>query len=581
MSAPSFYQNTPNKIGNRINVSGKNTLIMTGYDYRAAIADEPFDAKVDGKKLFCVRVDNAVDSVIMIGFTPIETFDSTKAAFFGNNGFTGVGLYLRSGDLYYPVTKNHNIIDKEICCKAKEFIVILTISNNGTKKEIRFLCDGKKSQSTDVSEHVNGDCLFPAIVLGSSAQQITTIPIDGIKIRTPEIENLIKEYQQQNSNNNQSGAAVASSSASIPTELEEAYHKIAALSSQLQHEKQQHEKKSREKDDQLQQEKNLLQQEKQKSSDLEKKVQQLEQQLLSLSSSNQNQNQGTVSPFVADKPYQIDLAKNGVNAPSDANAFGTILPAASSSPLFLEAKRLFRLGGSSFPTICGVANFTLETVDIIYTTVAGFEVRKNRLQQLRSQAGSLFNPASGAFTAEQLQSLIAFRDRFLSRSSSADPKSPNLINVFHGTRINRLQSVVNGLVAVRATDAGFFGSGCYTTTSIEYAARYAVGEFNPNANDFTPRDDGCYPVVWCVAAVGVCYPLTREVDYSKKRVHDGMQVSDYFGSPLHPGYDCHCVAVNESAGFQAVPRNMMQYMEIVFDQEVQVLPIAVLWVKPM
>jgi hypothetical protein len=110
---------------------------------------------------------------------------------------------------------------------------------------------------------------------------------------------------------------------------------------------------------------------------------------------------------------------------------------------------------------------------VIFADVAGLEVRMRRLQQLRTQAGNLFNPASGAFTAEQLQSLIAFRDRFLSRSSSADPKSPNLINVFHGTKVDRLQSVVNGLVAVRSLDAGYFGSGCYTTTSIEYAARYA------------------------------------------------------------------------------------------------------------
>ena len=214
--------------------------------------------------------------------------------------------------------------------------------------------------------------------------------------------------------------------------------------------------------------------------------------------------------------------------------------------------------------------------------LSSLEIRRmRRLQQLRSQNANFFNPSSGSFTAEQLQALIAFRDNFLPRSPNADPKTPNLINVFHGTKVDRLTSVVNGLVAVRSTDAGFFGSGCYTTTSIEYAAKYAKGDFDYNNGPYPASADGCYPVVWCVAAVGVCYPLTRETDYSKKRVHDGMQVSDYFGGPLHPGYDCHCVAVNESAGFQAVPRKEMQYMEIVFDQEVQVLPIAVLWVKPM
>ncbi len=59
MSAPSFSKNTPNKIGNGIKVSGKNTLIKTETRWRVAIADEPIDAKIDGKKFFCVRVDNA------------------------------------------------------------------------------------------------------------------------------------------------------------------------------------------------------------------------------------------------------------------------------------------------------------------------------------------------------------------------------------------------------------------------------------------------------------------------------------------------------------------------------------------
>ena len=249
-------------------------------------------------------------------------------------------------NLQYPdensheiIDKFHNVINKEISKKAKEIIVILTTSNNGKKKEIRFLCDGEETKSSDVSEHLKGDRLFPAICLYWKDQQVTTITIDQIKIRTPEIEELIKESQEQNNNinknnrknnldsNQSAGDAVASAASNqLQKELDEALQKVAALSSQLQQtkillqqEKQQHEtekKKSKEKDEQLQQEK-------QKSSDLEKKVQQLEQQL----SSSSNQNQGPVSPFVADKPYQIDLAKNGVKPPSDPNAFGAILPA--------------------------------------------------------------------------------------------------------------------------------------------------------------------------------------------------------------------------------------------------------------
>jgi hypothetical protein len=201
---PSFSKDTPNKIGKGIDVSGKNTLIKTGRNgYRVAIANEPIDAQFDGKKMFCVRVDNSGGphyTHIMIGFTPLETFHSKSEAYFGENGFTGCGMSLNEGDLCYLGTQCHDIIDWEISKKAKETIAILTISNSGKKKEIRFLCDGKESQSSDVSEILKGDLLFPAICLCERNQQVTTIPIDQIKTRTPEIENLIKEYQQQRKN---------------------------------------------------------------------------------------------------------------------------------------------------------------------------------------------------------------------------------------------------------------------------------------------------------------------------------------------------------------------------------------------
>jgi hypothetical protein len=203
MSAPSFSKETPDKIGNGINVSGKNTLIKTESNgFRVAIADEPINAKIDGKRTFCIRVDNAGMYLnIEIGFTPLEKFDAnTNEACFGHWRFTGCGISLGNGYLWYAVDKHHNIIDKAISQIAKEIIAVLTISNNGAKKEIGFLVDGKESKSSDVSEHLEGDFLFPAIVLWEKNQQITTIPIDQMTKRTPEIENLTKEYQQHPKN---------------------------------------------------------------------------------------------------------------------------------------------------------------------------------------------------------------------------------------------------------------------------------------------------------------------------------------------------------------------------------------------
>jgi hypothetical protein len=88
-------------------------------------------------------------------------------------------------------------MDKEISRKATEVISIHTIGDNGKKKEIRFLCNGNETKSSDVSENLKGDRLFPAIVLTENNQEVTTIPIDEIKKRTPEIDELITEYQEQ------------------------------------------------------------------------------------------------------------------------------------------------------------------------------------------------------------------------------------------------------------------------------------------------------------------------------------------------------------------------------------------------
>jgi hypothetical protein len=200
MSAPPFSKDTPNKIGEGIDVSETNTLIKRTdgrSGYQVAIADEPIDTKVDGKKMFCVRVDNAgPESHMMIGFTPMETFDSTKNAYFGKNDFTGCGMNVYNGNLYHPVGKSHKIIDWSICDRAQEIIVILTISNNGKKKEIRFLCDGNETKSSDVSKSLEGDFLFPTIIFLHKGQKVATIPIDEIKIRNPEIDELIKENKE-------------------------------------------------------------------------------------------------------------------------------------------------------------------------------------------------------------------------------------------------------------------------------------------------------------------------------------------------------------------------------------------------
>ncbi len=212
INLPTFSKETPNKIGNGIEVSKKNTLIKTEANswhdtiaqtmqpsWRVAIAELPIDAKIDGHHAFCVRIDNNNDAGILeIGLTSTESFDSTKRAFWGFNArdFTGCGLNLASGELCYKGSHWHNIIDVQISKTAKEIIVVLSISNNGEKKEIRFLCDGNKSDSTDVSKYLFGHRIFPAFFFVSQNQQVTTIPIDQLKNPT-HAKNVLKECTEE------------------------------------------------------------------------------------------------------------------------------------------------------------------------------------------------------------------------------------------------------------------------------------------------------------------------------------------------------------------------------------------------
>jgi hypothetical protein len=245
----SFNSTIPDKIGNGINVINPNKLRKMNEGYmmwRFAIAEHDVDATVDGEKIFCVRLDDSQDGMLMIGFMPQETFDKKSEAHFGGWGFGGCGLAFRDGQLYYPEhrsrpRKSHEVIDDTVAMNTEELVVILTVSDGGKKKTIRFLCDGKESETTEVSEILNADRVFPAFCFLQRMQTITTIEIDQIKTRTPEIDRLIQEYQNQKQNNNENDKNnndVSSSTSQLQKELYEALQKIAALSSQLQQEKQ-------------------------------------------------------------------------------------------------------------------------------------------------------------------------------------------------------------------------------------------------------------------------------------------------------------------------------------------------------
>jgi hypothetical protein len=197
---PLFSKETPNKIANGLRVPQKNTLKKISEDTcSVAIADEPIDATVNANHMFCVRVENSGEnSMLLVGFTPLSTFNSRKEAYFGSNKLSGCGLLCMLGDLNYPENSYYHIINPRTSAKAKEIIVLLTVSENGAKKVIQFLCDGKESKTSDVSDILKEDSLFPAICLCEKDQEVTTIPIDEITIRTEQVETLLFAQKKKN-----------------------------------------------------------------------------------------------------------------------------------------------------------------------------------------------------------------------------------------------------------------------------------------------------------------------------------------------------------------------------------------------
>jgi hypothetical protein len=209
---------------------------------------------------------------------------------------------------------------------------------------------------------------------------------------------------------------------------------------------------------------------------------------------------------------------------------------------------------------------------------SGYISKQERLYNLRQGGGEYFNFATRTrLTLEQLLVLSTLRDKFQERAPDAHPKSVNTFYCFHGPRPENVESICrNGMVATASLDSGFFGCGCYSTLNIEYAAKCARGDYDPPESRRPPAPDGRYPVIMFAASVSMAYPITPDIDYGHApEVPYGC--SDLFGRPLKRGFDCHVVCVNQSTGWQAVNRDMCQYVEIVIEQESQMLPIAVLW----
>jgi hypothetical protein len=282
-----------------------------------------------------------------------------------------------------------------------------------------------------------------------------------------------------------------------------------------------------------------------------------------------------ISPYRRYQPY---LLCPGIVADDAAPGLHDM---ATTSSLFPMCNSVCTTGGRCVLGVPSpVHEFRLAAVQaVVHDTdrINGYKNKLVRMSNNRKTGLPYFNfPVRDQLEKDQLHVLDALRSQFQERAPGTDPRDVNTFYSFHGCRAEHVQNVCeNGIVATQATDAGYFGSGCYSTLNVEYAARYARGDFDDSSPGPRTTPNGRYPVIMFACAVAMAYPVTR-VDYGNV---PGTQMgySDFFGRALKPGFDCHVICVNETAGFQAVSRPDCHYVEVVIAQESQMLPVAVLW----
>jgi hypothetical protein len=289
-----------------------------------------------------------------------------------------------------------------------------------------------------------------------------------------------------------------------------------------------------------------------------------------------------VCPFQRFQPQQFSVTSLPDGVRTAETSRRVPFDATNDLSLFSFCKSLCTSGGSWLPTPRPIAGFKLVASEAVIHSAdyyTSFRTKQARMGAQRQIGGGYFNFGTMSnLNAQQQLVLAALRQQFHERAPSTPFTAPNTFYSFHGPRRENLESMCStGIVATRGLDAGYFGSGCYSSLNIEYAVRYNRGDFDKtDSPPRTPPPDGRYPVIMFACCVGMAYPVTPEADYGNVvGIEDGY--SDYFGRPLKKQFDCHVVCVNEAAGLQAVSRDQCQYVEVVIADESQMLPVAVLW----
>jgi hypothetical protein len=177
----------------------------------------------------------------------------------------------------------------------------------------------------------------------------------------------------------------------------------------------------------------------------------------------------------------------------------------------------------------------------------------------------------------------------------------NFLIAWHGCSLSTLNSILRGGMAdLRKTDGGYFGTGVYLTPQAPYAITYAL-----QSSESTPQGEKVLLLAVCVT--GLAYPLTRKFDYVYPDVNERYAVSNFHpASPisevavkkgdqklittellrrldkgLKSSFDAHFIGVSSKWFYQAAPIAQIEYDEIVLKEDCQVLPLAIVYFKPI
>lgn len=215
---------------------------------------------------------------------------------------------------------------------------------------------------------------------------------------------------------------------------------------------------------------------------------------------------------------------------------------------------------------------------------------------------------------------------FNSQCESTPPDWGNAKVVFawHGSNSKHIESLCqNNPRSFRTTDGGFFGSGAYFAMECAYASRYSewskyptlyahdhpsAGQPHPQAGQPIPNDQGEFGVIlYSCCVTPFPYVITLRKDYDPVHLAENPGFSSFYSQnperskALKRLYNAHFVPVKyygyinpltgqrwrrdplddwENFDYQACPESSNpQGHELVLEQVVQMLAVAVLWYK--